>query len=156
MYKVKSKGAPANNTMQSLLTHKQLKDHYNTLRQESHRYGERNDCTVIATAMLFSLSYNDAHKLLYDLGRKAHKGFNVDYIVSYYKHRCSNPQYIRQPNGSLYTVRSIPETLPVGKFMLLTVDHALACINGAIYDWSANRKHRILKVIEIDTIFDLL
>ena len=131
-------------------------ERYALLKTESMRYGERNDCSVIATAMIFSLTYNEAHSLLFRLGRNARRGFNMSILERHYKTRLSKPSRPKQPNGSSYTVKTIANTIPVGKYLVYTRGHVLACINGDIYDWTEDRKHRVTHIVEIDSLFDML
>ena len=133
-----------------------LKDRYEQLGRESIRYGESNDCSVVATAMLFTLSYNEAHSLLYRLGRNARKAVNMKSVEIHYKTRCSKPIKPKQPSGSKYTVKTIANTIPVGKYLVYTRGHVLACINGEIYDWTEDRKHRVTHYVEVDSIMDIL
>ena len=124
---------------------------YKSLREESARYGEGNDCSVIATAMVLSQSYNEAHSLLHSLGRKARHGFNTRLLETHLAGRVAPRVRPTQPNGSSYTVTSITSLLPVGKYLVYTSGHALACIHGRIYDWTEDRKHRVTSYVELDT-----
>lgn len=134
-----------------------LKEKYNEARKESNYIRENNDCSVIALSMVYDKSYSEIHRLLSHLGRKQGRGFNTITAIKTLG-RASKPIYPKQPNGSLYTIKTIVDILPVGKFLIFTKGHVLACIDGEIYDWTEDRKHRVIKVIEIDKIdlFDLL
>lgn len=129
---------------------------YNELREESNRYGETNDCSVVATAMVLDLSYNDAHALLYKLGRRARAGFNTMRLEVHLGSRCSKRVYPTQPNGSNYTIKTVPSLLPLGKHLIFTAGHVLACINGSILDWTEDRKHRVRYYVSIDAPEDIL
>jgi len=128
---------------------------YCALRRETTLMNERNDCSVKAIAMIYDYDYIDAHMLLTNLGRKYRHGFDVDLAIKYLG-RASKKQYVRQPNKSKYTVKTIANTIPVGKYLVFTSGHVLACINGKIYDWTEDRKHRVTYIIEIDSMMDFL
>src|SRR5262245_5578311 len=47
-------------------------------RSVSKRPQQMNDCTVIAVALAFKRSYDNAYDLLKELGRKSNQGFNLE------------------------------------------------------------------------------
>lgn len=148
---------PTTNSLFSAPEADRLQALYADLQREYRRYGEHNACSVIATAMLLELSFDEAHKKLYRLGRVARRGFNMGSLYnSELRHRLSDKHWIKQPNGSQYTVRTIPDALPVGKYFVHTDGHVLALIHGTVYDWTANRKHRVKYILELDSMLDFL
>ena len=132
-------------------------DRYNTLMSESRRYGEHNDCSVIAIAMIYELSYNEAHKVCFDHGRRARRGFYVNKAIKALG-RTEKEYCPKQPNDSRYTVKTIGDELTYGKYFVFVSGHVLALIDGIVYDWTEDRKHRVTSVIQVDKIelFDLL
>jgi len=134
------------------MVHTMLMSRYKTLQEESARYGETNDCTVIATAMVLGLTYNEAHVTLYKLGRTARHGFHMERLElsQQYKHRFSKRTKLSKPEGGQYSVKSAPDLFPVGKHLIYTKNHVLAVIHGKVYDWTEDRKHRIISYTVVD------
>lgn len=54
---------------------------YEKANQVSNKYGERNDCTVKATAIAIGTSYEDSHTLLKKFGRKDYRGCKTNQVV---------------------------------------------------------------------------
>lgn len=132
-----------------------LTEKYKTLQAKSKQYGENNDCSVIALAMVYDLTYEESHTICHKLGRRARGSFATIKAVRQLG-RHSSIIAPKQPNGSRYTVKTIASTVPVGKYLVWTSGHILACINGTIYDWTEDRKHRVKRYVEIDSLLDML
>lgn len=129
---------------------------YEALKAESKRIGERNDCTVIAFAMIYDMTYLESHSLLMRLGRQVCRGFNAEIATRHFNLTRSMKVRPKQPNGSKYTIKTITNTIPVGKYLIFTDGHILACIDGKIYDWTEDRKHRVTHYIQVGSLLESL
>lgn len=113
------------------------------------RADERNDCTVVALAVACNISYNEAHQVMQvRAGRKPKKGA----FASRAFRRMRNGRWecgCRVFGAELqHTIR--PYAMTVGKFLdwhtkgrfiIETKTHAMAVIDGAIYDcWDRKRR----------------
>jgi len=126
-------------------------DKYLKLRTQSEKQGERNDCTVIATALSARMSYKEAHELIESLGRKPRKGFYTSVIINAldrrgYKIKHYNPV---QRNGCKFTNKTIGKAFKRGYFICKNKGHAFALINGEVQDWSTNKAKRVIDVWQI-------
>lgn len=127
---------------------------YIQMKNESRKQGERNDCTVIATAIAFRLSYATAHRLMQKAGRR--KGCGV-----WYEEKAVpvlqkaglvveelDEEKIRQPNGSRYTAKTIGKLCKRGYYVAICSGHAFAVVNGEVLDWTQGRRHIVNTVLK--------
>jgi len=137
---------------------------FETLKNESRKYGETNDCGVIALAACCRVDYSTAHGALRREGRKFGKG---TYMSAFHRaanalgYKTDDGQFrnfaggtrlssIVRRKGSGLTVSTAPKWLPRrGVFVLVTARHVLTMVNGNVIDWSAGRKHRITNIYEV-------
>lgn len=116
-------------------------------KEEQSRFGERNDCSVRAIAYVFEISYSYARDLLSKFDdRKPRKGSWFDKTMTYLA-ACRGWDVCKvrpiQPNGSLYTGKSIQSAFPTGRYLFYTSGHVFAMVNGRIPDFVEGRQHRI-------------
>jgi hypothetical protein len=97
-------------------------------RSISNHPDERLDCTVRALAIATNRSYNDAHGILSQLGRKPkHKFYNTgEKITRIIGRSCKR-------SGS---VGKFARLHPVGRFLIQVRGHCFALVNGEAYDMS--------------------
>lgn len=104
---------------------------------------ETRDCTVVSMAEVFDMEYLKAHKILRErFKRKSRKGVNVDKLAELM---------------SEYTIKKGPYTWenkislgqfckkhPVGRYYVIVRGHALAVIDGVVYDHSDKPRRMVV------------
>lgn len=123
---------------------------YKSLSQNDYR-----NCTVDAVSKAMDVSLEEAYRVMADNGRRHNCGAQMSIVgdavrqlggrvIDKYKRKL----HIECKHGTL-TTRNVAEWFSTGRYIMCTNDHAFACINGTIEDWSAHRKSRVIKVWEI-------
>lgn len=117
------------------LTHR-YKAYANISAGSDHHKLERNDCVVRALALAAGISYDESHALLEKHGRQYAKG------TSWMTHRnaikdLNGTAVIDTPNTKLakFTLNSFITNHPTGSYFVIRRGHAIAVINGRVYDW---------------------
>lgn len=134
---------------------------YLDMRTETIQRGERNDCTVIATAFAFGLDYDTAHAELAALGRTPGKGvyysfFGVERIANKYGYRIERlnlGERIASYPGRAAALKNVtthhPDRFPAAwrdgqTYLLFTAGHVLCVKNGRVLDWARGRALRVM------------
>lgn len=114
---------------------------------------EKNDCVVIAYAIAFNISYAEAHKFVAKrFNRKPGEGtsgtllafFNADATKTkmlnkkIIKCKTVNSKYTHK--AVKYTVGTFHKDYKEGSYFILVRNHALAIVDGVIYDNSGFEK----------------
>jgi hypothetical protein len=137
---------------------------YQSLRSESYRLGERNDCSVVAVAAVCGVSYADAHAALAKRGRKHKRGvYNsiiIDAVLGFSKtlERIDPKSIISSYPGIHKTLQNVtthhPRRFP-GSFnpskcyLLFIKGHVLAVMGGEVNDWTINKAKRVIAIYEV-------
>ena len=144
--------------------------------KRSRKWGETNDCSVIALAIATGKTYEVAHGALALRGRSFRKGVAMyqifqaledlgfdrekvferwtlengpDFAESSQFHQEAK-RYRRSRWANVKTVRTLPEHLPSrGVFLVQTASHVFCARAGEIHDWTEGRKHRVTKIHRI-------
>jgi hypothetical protein len=74
---------------------------YEAIRRQSKRFNERNDCTVVATAIAFGVPYKVAHEALRRAGRKSGGGFY------YFRNIHSVRLHVTYITGKTYEIKEV-------------------------------------------------
>jgi hypothetical protein len=113
--------------------------------------GEHNDCTVRALAIWAGVSYGEAHGLMATrCARQPRKGAWPHGVLVELGARVKidqPPTYRSGITGRLpsrMTVGRFARENPRGRFFVLVRGHALAIIDGVIFDWYAKPKRAIV------------
>jgi hypothetical protein len=123
---------------------------YSTISEESARFGERNDCGVLAVALATDTSYETAHACLAHLGRADRKGTPWNAIwngLTELGFKAINITRSRKKWGSVSKVAG--KLRPTRTYLVHTSKHILCVKGGVVHDWSAERKMRIKTVWQI-------
>ena len=106
-------------------------------RALSKRPKQKNDCTVRAVALVFSLSYDKAYEMLKSAGRKSHDGF---YINEWADEVLINGKRLRwQPFQAIKGQKrmnpvTFAQQFNKGRWIVRTAGHVFAFIDGVAYD----------------------
>jgi hypothetical protein len=106
-------------------------------RSKSKRPKQDNDCTVRATATVFSIPYDQAYDLLKFHGRKSHKGFHYNELADelVIDGKALKWRAFQAVKGQRrMNPVSFSQRYPVGRFIVRTAGHVFAFINGVAYD----------------------
>src|SRR5262245_49498871 len=138
---------------------------YTEHRSSSRDMNERNDCAVVAVAIVCGVDYKVAHAALAAEGRKPRRGtYNAmtqsaikklgktlrpirtrDIIETYPMPHRRNCQYV-----TTHHPRRFPKSWDPKKVYLISVrGHILAVKNGEVQDWSRNKSMRVLSIYEV-------
>ena len=102
-------------------------------RAQSRRAKQRNDCTVRALATVQELSYDEAHDLLVDAGRKYGRGFHLTAWLGQqaFASKLSFPAQAGRPRMNLAT---FCREYPKGRYICQVAKHVVAVVDGIVYD----------------------
>lgn len=112
------------------------------LIKASKRLNEWNDCTVKAFAKVFNTTYEKAHRHLSMAGRPNRRGFPSKILL---------PQSLKRTKFRVgpYTrdnriqLKKFCEKHPKGRFYVALCGHAIAIIDGVVYDHSDRPRRQV-------------
>ncbi len=129
---------------------------YQNMREKSGSFKERNDCAVIAVALVTRSSYEDIHAILKQLGRKDSQGtlFNptTRQAIHIKGFKLTEVKETFQKNGFRFTPKTIGKKLIRGYYICRSQGHIFAVINGQVLDWTEGGNHRILEIYKITKV----
>ena len=130
------------------MSYEPVPDH---LLEGRRRFGEKNDCTVIAFAIIFNMSYDDAHLHLKEkCGRKNGKCLmsmtTIPSSLSGVKYRIRS---FSKEDGNQITLERFVKEHPVGKYYVCVRGHALAVVDGVVYDYYHGPKRKVKWVMKV-------
>jgi hypothetical protein len=99
-------------------------------RLSSSHKNEKRDCTVRALAVAGQMSYDTAHGLLKEFGRKDGHGFHSKKGLP----KITGGRSCKRSG----TVGKFCKENPVGRFYCGIRGHAFAVIDGVVHDWNDN------------------
>lgn len=112
---------------------------------------DRNQCAVIATTVASGRSYSSVWNEYRNRGRKKGKGVlvstigNVLYKFGFRKVRDYNHLYVKENP----TVLQFAKKYATGSYVLIVRGHALAIVDGEIFDNMATKRARIWEAWEL-------
>jgi hypothetical protein len=138
---------------------------FSKLNMVSQAKNETNDCTVKALAIVANVTYDEAHRALANAGRKARQGCyqgaqyaalktlgkkleRVDMrpiLATFPKDRKGN---IRR-NMTTHHPRRFNKVWPKGTYLLYTIGHVSAVVDGVMHDWAANTSRRVISMYRV-------
>lgn len=137
---------------------------FTEMHKISKALGERNDCAVKAVAFAASVPYQEAHRVLQELGRK-NRGRTYNHLI-YDALRILGKQWRRVPPSSIikqypgrhknkvYLTTHHParfrQVWKNGRTYLAFIRGHVLCIrDGEVLDWTVGRSFRIVDLVEI-------
>ena len=114
--------------------------------------GDRNNCFPVAVAVTTGIPYSDITYHLSHMGRRVGKGTPWSTISKYLPRMKFQ---IMKEYGTWYQRRTNPTVLqfakshPTGKYILIVKGHALAVVDGVIYDTLRTKRARIFQAWEL-------
>ncbi len=146
---------------------KQKPEGYLRFSPDRAKLNETNDCTVVATAAVCGVSYEEAHAACAKLGRKPRKGMpHLKYIeaiksLGFEVELVPAEKFIAKYPGNHKNLKSITTHHPArfnnvwrdgGRYILNSRGHVSACINGELHDWAVGRMKRVMYVYRVSKI----
>lgn len=137
---------------------------YLRFSQDRARLNETNDCTVVATAAVCGISYEEAHAICAKFGRKTRKGMRrVQYLeairsLGFEVEAVPVFKIIAKYPGNHKNLKSITTHHPArfnnvwrdgSNYLLNSNGHVSACINGELHDWAVGRMKRVIYVYRV-------
>lgn len=109
--------------------------------RDSSGFGyESNDCVVRAISKAYNISYDKAHETLRCLGRKDNDGFKTFVAMNHLGFEWTKTQ------SSLHmTVARFAKEYNKGSFVIRATGHAMAVVDGIIYDMGYPQLRRHVK-----------
>ncbi len=134
---------------------------YRGLDNKMNKLNDKNACGVIATAIAFNITYEEAFDEFEFVGRRKGYGvtsFQIEMVANRLAHRMSGTvksvkhmDKLGEVMGVTPTINNITRILPKsGKYLIITRDHVVACKGGRVHDWSEGRKLQIKQIIEVE------
>lgn len=143
---------------------------FDKLDSASSSYRESGDCVVKAIALCLGTSYEDAHNLAAEYGRKPHKGLTKEKYISAMESRGAKFQNLftrkritkngRRAYGeaiildnrcrNIVTCNDLWRLPQEGTFLIRSSGHVSIYQNGIHKDWSADKKNRIIDIYFVD------
>jgi hypothetical protein len=105
---------------------------------------ERRDCTIRALAVSAGITYEKAHAIGKEAGRKNKCGFDPRKLLKVAKRHGIQSRKLRYKR---ITIQKFIKTHPDGRYYVGTNRHAFCIINGTIYDTGLNRPLQRLEEI---------
>lgn len=111
------------------------------------KHREPNDCTVTALALAGRISYRKAYAFWAWKGREPEGPIYVpralDTLVAQYgKLPVRLTACAFKPRS--FTVATFGRRFPEGRFFVLLSNHAVAAVNGTVYDWNLNPRRIVI------------
>ena len=132
---------------------------WSQMKKAAEKYGEDNDCSVIATTIAFNkvhgcekMSYSEMRAWFERAGRKHRQGVYNHQLHQVLEELACEIQYTKaphQPNGSRYTAATIGRAFPKGTFIVGMTGHVAAMHNGLVLDWTRGTRRRVLDIWEL-------
>lgn len=115
---------------------------------------EHNDCTVKAFAIAFDTSYDKAHAFLKaKCGRQNRKGLRVrqhlPMKLKKTKTEIVEDVFFDTECGGPITLNAFCKKYPKGRFYVTVRGHALAVVDGVVYDWKHGLKRKVLYAFQV-------
>ena len=139
-------------------------EQFNALCNSTAAYGEKNDCSVKAVALVCGVSYDEAHAAMAAQGRKKGRGaqtssIELAVIALGKKIEVVNPKHIiAQYPGVHKNLQNVTTHHPArfpdawkngGTYLAYIRGHVLAIVDGVVHDWTVGRSKRIYRIREV-------
>ncbi len=127
-------------------------DLFRLLCKSSNARGERNDCSVLALAVVADLTYDAAHKAMAEVGRKNNDGARTGqtFTALHNLGKTYDDVTDRASFAEIKTIKSLKRLNLKGKYLITVSGHILAMKDGEIHDWTNDRQHRIQKIYRVN------
>ena len=137
-----------------------MKQTYNEIRKFAYD-GDKNCCTVIATAVAFEQPFKEVQSYFFKLGRKRNRGFA---IYNYMNEICKKYKYkheiitlydkdeVREIFGVGLTPNNVADYLDLSTYLIGVNEHIFTLKNGIVEDWTKGRKHQVETIIRVEPI----
>lgn len=123
---------------------------FTKLQEESRKFGEKNDCTVKAFAIVTGMTYEDSRREMARVGRRTRKALATNNAL--FNHNMIralklNGFDVKQVQCKSKTVKTLQRNIKSnGRFLVFVRGHVLAIKNKQVEDWTKSRCHRIKSV----------
>lgn len=125
-------------------------DSYEIFNSERVKYKEHNDCVVIGFAIALNTSYEKAHKhIKQTMNRKNRCG--TYYVADKLHTTLKKTEHRVGPytKKNKITIKKFCEKHPQGRYFVCVSGHALAIIDGVIYDYKDGPRRFVDHAIRI-------
>ena len=128
---------------------------FKSLCQSSNKFGETNDCTVKAVAVVTGLPYEICHEAVKRRGRRNRKGAYPHQYHSALRDLGYKVEK-QQLDPRAKTMKSVTKYLPsTGKFLINVSRHVAGATGRLIHDWADGTCRRIISVHAVTKVADV-
>ncbi|AZF89629.1 hypothetical protein [Pseudomonas phage Pae01] len=120
-----------------------FKDPYPRFFDASRRYGETNDCMVVSFAVVWNTTYEKAHQHLKVKCKRGYRQGATQKRFSYADTWCPKTRMLYREDAKDKTLRQFAEENPEGRFWIAVKGHAIAIIDGVLYDHTNDKRRTI-------------
>jgi hypothetical protein len=117
---------------------------YPKYSEDQKKFHETNDCTVVTMAEVLGVEYHVAHKIMRERFKRKnrHGAFmqRTDFVQAMGEYKVAKGPYSKSNKISL---AQFCKKHPVGRFYVLVRGHALAVIDGVVYDHSEKPRRMV-------------
>lgn len=125
-------------------------DLYKQTLKHSDEYGERADCAVRAVAIATGEGYPMAHYALECQGRQMGEGTLLCDILTAVEELGYTWTKIESEDIPARTPTTLERLNMQGQYIVNFRGHVAAMVDGKVLDWTAGRRHRILRMYRIE------
>lgn len=114
--------------------------------------GNRNYCAPLALSLVtgHDIEEVNAYVLRSGLRRSKVSGMTTPNMMTYLNNHLINHEEIEFNGDPKGTISTIGRRYPRGVFLVFVRGHVAAMIDGEVLDWTAGRRHRVIKLVRID------
>lgn len=123
-----------------------------TIKEGLEASDSKNDCTVLAVAHGFEISYDKAYEYLKMLGREPNKGFRLTFFLRQWSQLRTvifNKHVNIMPLRKSITLGTFIKENPNGTFILSISGHVNTLKNGKLLDYKLTARSRLYGAFEI-------
>tara|TARA_R110002020_G_scaffold113748_2_gene261705 strand:+ start:415 stop:828 length:414 start_codon:yes stop_codon:yes gene_type:complete len=132
----------------------EIKRTFEELHQVATKYhNDRGFCGVIAVATACNISFSKAYYKMQAQGRKRGRGSSPKWYQTVIKNRGFDLKLLLNEHNRIEYygchVKTLPQKLPKGTYLIQVSGHVLCMVDGVINDWSKDRALRVKEIIEV-------
>ena len=116
-------------------------EHSRTKYADNSGLNEKNDCVVRALSVAGGLEYSVAHRMMAVAGREPRHSTSVPASIRMLETFFPHAQRVFV--GGKATMAQFAAAYPDGRWMVYTRNHAVALVDGVVYDWMPHPRSRV-------------
>jgi len=133
-----------------------LYEYANYLRATARLLGRTNDCVPNAIANALGYGYTEAERVCIQHGYRINTGLPIsdnnqelEAILTSLGYKVVQWTPVPAEGRVTVRVRELPKLLDHGRWLAITTGHVLAVVDGLVLDWTEERNHIVISLIEV-------